>query len=133
MKLYWTVESIPELAPLAPRDRTRVWRACVRRSFTHWQTWAGILLMPLCGHAPAEALERLLVWLGMRPLVTLLFTVPLVGVGSAIGVLVLYQIMIAQTRPYVRAYLAHAAGAPQQGDQSHPAAGRDDPPGHSRS
>lgn len=129
MKLYWTVESIPELAPLAPPDRTRIWQACGPRSFTHWQTWMGIVLMLIGCYAPAWVLLKLLVWNGVNDSVATVVTLPIVAVSYLVGIVLLRQIIIAQTRPYIRAYIAHQYGVSQQGDRPHPATDRDDPQG----
>ncbi len=126
MKVYWTLESIPELAPLPPPERGRVWNVCVSRSFTHWQPWGGILLLFICTYAPAWTLYTLLVGHGVRALVAFLVTTPLAAGGFLLGVGVLRQIIIPRIRPCLRAYSEHAYGALPPGDPPHPAAGSDD-------
>ena len=39
----WILKSIPELAPLSPAERKRVWRRAYARSFLGWQAWALLL------------------------------------------------------------------------------------------
>lgn len=43
MEIFWTLKSIPELANLSARDRRTYWRRAYRRTWRHWQTWAGLL------------------------------------------------------------------------------------------
>ncbi|HYA59401.1 MAG TPA: hypothetical protein VED85_03490 [Burkholderiaceae bacterium] len=48
MTIFWTLKDIPELANLSARDRRRMWRRAYRRIWTHWQAWAGLLVLALC-------------------------------------------------------------------------------------
>lgn len=119
MKLYWTLKSIPELAPLSPPDRDRVWSACFLKSLRYWQTWIGMLLIPIWGSGPAWALRTLLVWNGMNASVAYLVTIPIFGVGFLLGIVVARHIIVAQIRPYLRAYLAQLPPAPRQDTDVH--------------
>src|SRR6266852_1909082 len=35
MKIYWRLKDVPELAPLAPKERRRVHELCLRRHFLY--------------------------------------------------------------------------------------------------
>lgn len=48
MTIFWTLKSIPELANLSARDRRACWRRAYRRTWRHWQTWAGLLACAIC-------------------------------------------------------------------------------------
>jgi hypothetical protein len=38
MKLYWSLQDIPELAPLSQRQRREAWQECYQTyAFKHWQ------------------------------------------------------------------------------------------------
>ena len=48
MAIFWTLKSIPELANLSARDRRVHWRRAYRRTWRHWQTWAGLFACAIC-------------------------------------------------------------------------------------
>jgi hypothetical protein len=39
MKLYWSNNSIPELADMDSADRKKAWKACYYKPYRHWRTW----------------------------------------------------------------------------------------------
>lgn len=45
MQLYLRLRDVPELSDLAPRDRLRVWFACVRHSPRSVRTWTAFLVV----------------------------------------------------------------------------------------
>ncbi|NVI09372.1 hypothetical protein FSB64_38110 [Paraburkholderia sp. JPY454] len=48
MTIFWTLRNIPELANLNARDRRAYWRRAFRRTWRHWETWAGLLGCAIC-------------------------------------------------------------------------------------
>jgi hypothetical protein len=48
MTIFWTLKSIPELANLPASDRRVYWRRAYRRTWRHWQTWAGLFACAIC-------------------------------------------------------------------------------------
>ena len=48
MRIYWTLKSIPELAPLPAKERGRVWRAAYWRTFKDWRGWAAAAVVGVC-------------------------------------------------------------------------------------
>jgi len=48
MRIYWTLKSIPELAPLSARERRRVWRTAYLRTFEDWRGWAAAVVVGVC-------------------------------------------------------------------------------------
>ena len=54
MHIYWTLKHIPELAYAPRSERGRRWRAAYRRTFRHWQTWAGLGACAACAGAAAD-------------------------------------------------------------------------------
>jgi hypothetical protein len=41
MKIYFTLGSIPELAPLSPSERRMAYHACAKPAARHWQVYTG--------------------------------------------------------------------------------------------
>ena len=86
MRIYWTIESIPELKTLSKRERKRIWREAYRNSWNHWQAGAALLLLGLCvciGGIMGGAWGA--------------------GIGGGIGAMIFHQIMIVIMRPYLKA------------------------------
>lgn len=82
MQIYWTLESIPELARLPAWERRRVWRRAYSRACCGWRMWAAMLVTGTCagiGFVAGHALD----W----PIVSGL-------VGSAIGGFVQGQLVV---------------------------------------
>lgn len=48
MKIYWSLESIPELSDLTPSERLRLWQRCSFKPFRHWQVWAALAIGAAC-------------------------------------------------------------------------------------
>ena len=48
MRIYWSVNSMPELQSLPKAERGRVWRKAYGQSFRYWQTWVGVVLLGIC-------------------------------------------------------------------------------------
>ena len=44
MRIFLTVQSIPELASLPAIKRDEVWQRCHRKAWRHWQTWLAFLV-----------------------------------------------------------------------------------------
>jgi hypothetical protein len=94
MPIYWTNDSIPELAGLPKEERNAVWRNHYKLAFRHWQTWVGALICGLC----AAAGGFFGVMLGSKYLG--------LAIGGGVGGFIFAQILITQVRPYLRQYLA---------------------------
>ena len=47
MKIYWSYNSIPELADLPKEKRKEIWQKCHVKVFRHWQMWFLILIQVL--------------------------------------------------------------------------------------
>jgi len=94
MPIYWTNNSIPELAELPIEERNAVWRSHYNLAFRHWQTWLGLLICGLC----AVAGGFLGVAIGSKYLG--------LAIGGGIGGFIFGQVLISQIRPYLRQYLA---------------------------
>ena len=99
MKIYWSLQSIPELADLPRPERRRLWRKCWGKVLRHWQIWLMFLLLcsSLLGVLFVSAWLALVVGLGW-PLALILVS----GAwGSTFGFL-LDQVSIPLARPYLR-------------------------------
>lgn len=48
MPIYWTAKDIPELSQLPANERALAWRSVYRKTFRHWQTWAGLFACCAC-------------------------------------------------------------------------------------
>jgi hypothetical protein len=120
MKIYWTRDSVPELADLPPRERRRLWRECWGKVLWHWPVLlVGFVLLPalLGGALYLTGYLALAVGLGW-PLALLLAS----GVFGATYGFILEQVSIPIARPYLRA----ARDATQQsGEPAEPGAAPD--------
>lgn len=45
MNVYWHLKNVPELSQLPPEERLRRWRRVYPKTFRHWETWAGFLVL----------------------------------------------------------------------------------------
>ena len=45
MKIYWSIDFIPELSDIDVVIRGKIWRKCLFRSFRRWQVWTAALLV----------------------------------------------------------------------------------------
>jgi hypothetical protein len=100
MTVYWTLNHIPELAPLAPEQRKRVWRFARRKISRSWSFWG----FGLVGGGVATFLSAL-------PLPILPRAVHLLVDGAILGTffLVWQLVAFAQARPYLREALVREA------------------------
>ena len=48
MPIYWNFDRIPELTGLTEEERGRFWLHVIRKSYRHWQTWAGLIACGAC-------------------------------------------------------------------------------------
>ena len=48
MRLYWTLNSIPEYTQVPEPERKRLWRDSYRRIWGHWQTWLALIVCGAC-------------------------------------------------------------------------------------
>ncbi len=103
MKIYWGTNSIPELAGLSSNERNKVWRSCVWKCYTHWQTWLGLAL---CG-AISGIGAIVAGWLFPYVFSWQLLVVALFG---GVGGLIFGQIAAHQVRPHLKAYLESEKG-----------------------
>ncbi len=102
MKIYWSINSIPELAGLSPNEQNKVWRSCVWKCYKHWQTWVGLVLGAAIGGIGAIVA----IWLIPDSVpVGLIERMLIIAPFGGIGGLILGQIAIHQTRPYLKAYV----------------------------
>lgn len=103
MKLYWNVNSLPELADLSPKEKTEAWRVCRWKCFRHWQTWLALVIwgaMSGLGNVVADSIVPLSMYMSpfWRWLIHSLFAI--------IGVLMLFLVAVHQNRPYLKAYVS---------------------------
>jgi len=96
MKLYWSYNSIPELADLPKEKRKEIWKSCCLKCFANFPFW--------CSTKNAIALVWLVI---VMPLVIYYSNHHMIGligfvlVGAIIG-FILWQVEIALVKPYIR-------------------------------
>ena len=108
MKIYFTLKNIPELHGLDRHTRGRAWRACVSKTFRHWQTW-----FAFC--APAAPVAIYILSLCLLPInYEKLFLTHYLAFrlsGLFVGILcgpaffLFYSVQVEVIRPYLREYL----------------------------
>jgi len=47
MKIYWSLESIPEIRDMHFSYREKIWRKCFKSAFRRWQFWVSATLVIL--------------------------------------------------------------------------------------
>ncbi|MEI6331857.1 MAG: hypothetical protein WCP16_21655 [Pseudanabaena sp. ELA645] len=48
MKIYWTINQIPELAGLTPDQSKEAWQFCFKKyAFKHWEVWVSLFAVGL--------------------------------------------------------------------------------------
>jgi hypothetical protein len=45
MNVYWHLKNVPELSQVPREERRRRWRRVYPKTFHHWETWAGLLVL----------------------------------------------------------------------------------------
>jgi hypothetical protein len=96
MKLYWSINSIPELADLPKEKRKEVWKSCHIKCFLHWQIWASAVLFGL-GVAAGSALGEF--YYGRIG-----GTIGAAIAGGIVGIIG-WEIKVSVVRPLIRVYL----------------------------
>jgi hypothetical protein len=84
MKIYWTKNSIPELAGLSSEERNRLWKICFKKAMHEWQSKAGIVIAGL-----------------FAGIGCMLFGPEGGGIGGGIGGFIFSQIISNRMRPYL--------------------------------
>jgi hypothetical protein len=100
MTVYWTLNQIPELAPLAPEQRARVWKFARRKLSRSWSFW----VIGLVGGGVATFLSGLAL-----PIIPRAVHLPVQGIAFGAFLLVWQQMAFAQARPYLREAVAREA------------------------
>ncbi len=105
MPIYWTLSSVPELAPLPEQERRRLWKVARWKLARSWQFWA----VGLVGALSVGVVSSLV--LGLIPF----YPMRLVAEGAVIGVylLVWERAALSQARPYIREALLNGQSTPQ--------------------
>jgi hypothetical protein len=95
MKLYWSINSIPELADLPKQNLRRVWRSVYLK---HWFKigFLPALIVPICAIAIDTLSENYYGHFGRLICVC---------IGGGIGGLIGWEITANMIRPYLREYL----------------------------
>ena len=100
MRIYWSLDSVPELAYMSKSERTLAWWTCCKKAFRHWQTWLALAVLGLSGPA-GERIGTLifgdLSWMAL--LCAFLCT--------AIGTILFRHVIIQVAVPYLREELLH--------------------------
>ena len=47
MNIYWTLKSIPEMELLTRDERRKAWSFSSIRTYKHWETWVGLVILML--------------------------------------------------------------------------------------
>lgn len=94
MRLYWTINSIPELRSLPKRERKQVWRRCYNKILRHWQTWVALALCGICSGAGGA--------LGRLAFVDSYLILVCIAAGGGIGGFIFSQVAIHVAIPYIR-------------------------------
>jgi hypothetical protein len=97
MKLYWSINSIPELTDLPNEKRKEVWAVCQSRCFRNWQTGISIVLMGVCIAAGIKLGKFYYGHIG-----------GIIGavIAGGIGGSIIWEIKVNIVRPHIREYLS---------------------------
>jgi hypothetical protein len=95
MKLYWTYNSIPELADLPKDKRKEVWATC-HRKMLHRYIWVACVIGAVCVPAGMIIGESYFGRIG---------GIIEAMIAGGIGGLIIGEVKVAMTRPHIREYL----------------------------
>jgi hypothetical protein len=103
MKLYWSYNSIPELADLPKEKRKEVWKTCHLKCWTSWPFWITTVAIIVIGTMVGGAtLRKLGYFCSDNHYIMGSFW------AGAIGIFITFiitQVEISLARPYIREYL----------------------------
>src|SRR3989442_211695 len=112
MKIYWRLKEVPELAPLAPKERRRVHEICLRRHFLCARptprSVAAFVALLSCGIAVGILGTALLARVGASDP---LWNIAAMTIGGMLGWFLLTQISLPSLRPHYTEYLTRNAGS----------------------
>ena len=95
MKLYWSYNSIPELANLPKENRKEVWAACHPKIFRR-SIWISMIIAAVCIPLGIE--------IGKSYFGGIAGLIVAVIIGGIVGALI-WQVQAAMAMPYIREYL----------------------------
>ena len=105
--IYWTLESVPELSSLTPKQRWRVHSECLRRHFYDAPaTWRSI-----SAYLAAVVLPVFIIWGGESVLRSFglyhgdWVRLVLAAIGAVVGMFLFSRIAIPALRPYYREFI----------------------------
>ncbi len=102
MRIYWTMKSVPELAPLSKEQRKSVWHATRWKAFRHWQFWVASAAFIVWFLIIFAFLDLILIRDGTVVRIGRFF---FGGIAVGIGALILNHMAIELKRPYMRRLL----------------------------
>jgi len=107
MKIYWSLNQIPELSELTPSERRHVHRLCLRRYGINGRgTYRASIACGLCGMIGAAigiVLQR--AFDSPSPIVYMAICG---GIGGMIGGCILTQVLLSQLRPHYSEFIREA-------------------------
>ncbi len=107
MRIYFTLNSVPELRDVSPALRRIAWHYCRRKTYRHWQTWAGLVVALAAGAAAGIGLFQLIVWIDLFNRLATHFLAGFLAGGAIVGVTILLRnlVMLNLIGPYAAEYL----------------------------
>jgi hypothetical protein len=106
MKIYWSLESIPELSGLTEEERKKIWRSCRWKIFQHPPVYLALVIFGICpiiGHWLGLTLSSL--W-SLEAIPSMVITLLGFGIGIGVGGFIYGQISTIYIRPYMRKKIA---------------------------
>src|SRR6266571_8700088 len=111
MKIYWRLKKVPELAPLAQKERSRVHEICLRRHFLYTRpTPRGVVAFLAflgCGITVGILGTALLARVGASDP---LWNIAAMTIGGVLGWFLFTRIAMPSLRPHYTEYLTRNAG-----------------------
>jgi Mn2+/Fe2+ NRAMP family transporter len=98
MKLYWSLNSIPELANLPKERRKEIWKPCRLKCLASWPFWVSMIAIIVVW---LVMLSKLGYFYSDNHIIGLIWGV----IVSVIVSFIMQQVEFALVRPYIREYL----------------------------
>jgi hypothetical protein len=101
MKIYWSLNSVPEFTNIDSTMRNKAWRSCCYKSLRHWQIWAIEIFLIVAIIPTIQLYDFLERTYGMN----LWVFVSVFTIYATVTTCISINIHIEFTRPYLKKYL----------------------------
>ena len=105
MKIYWSLQTIPELANVSPQTQRSAWRACCFKPFHHWRFVVGWILWFVFFIGVVQRLLKSLFHIFSHEPLSRAGEDVIVMICGGLAGFIAYQFLVAGVRPYLHTFL----------------------------